>query len=454
MKILPGATLRGLLAGILIGLTVSIFGISVVSFLAVLIAAFLLRRVWRRVDRAILFLVAILGLGVGLLIPSFSGPGENSIASIDGYQAIEATVISAERTSERQKLVLTDIEIDHQVYDDRLLIFVPEFTHWSYGDRLRFSCALETPEPFDGFAYDAFLESRGIYKTCFLHESPFAVSEGHGNGALRFLAGLREYFGTSAQQLFGEPHATLLSGLLFGQELFTADWDDRLQKTGTTHIVAASGYNVALVTLILFGLLAWLGVKRQKAFWILGLAIIAYVLLAGGEAAVVRAGVMGGIILLAKTMGRRAGMVNVLLLTAVVMLSFEPLLLRYDVGFQLSMLSTIGLIYLTPWLAKHLRFIPEDFSLRETVSATIAATVSTLPIVILQFKQVALLSLVANLLILPLLPYTMFFGAIALLAGTLYMGLATVLSAPAWLLLTAILWVIRFLSELSWVYAF
>jgi competence protein ComEC len=454
MTVRPGATLRGLLVGILIGLTVSIFGISIVSAVVVLIAVYLCRAAWGRTDRVLLFLIAGLGLGLGLMLPGLSGPTENSVAAVDGYQVVEATVVSVERTSERQKLVLDDIQINQQTYENRVLIFVPEFTYWSYGDRLRFSCALESPESFDGFAYDVFLESRGIYKTCFLHESPLALSEGHGNSALRFLAGLRDYFEASAQQLFGEPQSTLLSGLLFGQELFSAEWDERLQQTGTTHIVAASGYNVALVTWLLFGLLTWLGMRRQKAFWILGLAIIAYVLLAGAEAAVVRAGVMGGLILLAKTMGRRASMVNVLLLTAVVMLAFEPLLLRYDVGFQLSMLSTIGLIYFTPWLAKRLRFIPEHFSLRETVSATIAATVSTLPIIILQFKQVALLSLVANLLILPLLPYTMFFGAVALLAGTLWVGLATILSAPGWLLLSAILWIIRFLSELSWVYVF
>lgn len=450
----PASGLRALLIGILIGMTVSIFGFSLVSA-GVLIAVGILLSFLRRKGGALpLLVLAVFGFGLGILATAFLEPGERSITVVDGYQSVEAIVVDAERTTESQKLILNEIEINGEAYEDKMLLFIPAFDTFQYGDRVRFSCKLASPEPFDGFAYDQFLASRDIYKLCFLHESPLHLSEGHGNALLFTLAGIRTHFIHSSVEIFGEPHGTLLSGLLFGQELFTDAWDERLQQTGTTHIVAASGYNVALVTWLLFGLLTWLGVKRQKAFWVLLAGIVLFVLIAGADAAVVRAGVMGGLILVARTIGRRAGMVNVLLLTAILMLFVNPLILRYDVAFQLSMLSTIGLIYFTPWLSQKLKFIPEDYTLRESMSATLAATVATLPIILLQFKQIAVLAPIANILILPLLPYTMFFGALALLVGTIWMKLAIVLSAPGWLLLGIVLAIIRFLSELSWVYAF
>jgi competence protein ComEC len=456
-KTTPATGLRAVLIGILIGMTVGIFGFSFVTvgtLIGLLILGDYFSRTTKNVFKILLFVLLGFGLGLGILATSFLEPSEDSIAEIDGYQFIEATVVSVERTTEDQKLVLGEIEIGGEVHEDKMLLFIPAFDSLQYGDRIRFSCRLESPEPFDGFAYDQFLESRDIYKLCFLHESPLHISEGHGNTLLFTLAGIRSYFIHSSIEIFGEPHGTLLSGLLFGQELFTDNWDDRLQKTGTTHIVAASGYNVALVTWLLFGLLTWLGIKRQKAFWVLLAGIVLFVLIAGADAAVVRAGVMGGLILVARTIGRRASMVNVLLLTAILMLLVNPLILRYDVGFQLSMLSTIGLIYFTPWLSQKLKFIPEAYTLRESMGATLAATVATLPIIILQFNQIALLAPIANILILPLLPYTMFFGAMALLVGTLWINFAIVLSAPGWLLLSIVLGIIRFLSELSFVYAF
>jgi competence protein ComEC len=269
--------------------------------------------------------------------------------------------------------------------------------------------------------------------------------------AIGVLARVHDGVVEKIDKTFGDPHAALLAGLLLGDQRFSDAWEEKFQATGTTHIVAASGYNVTVVSFILFGFLVYFGVRRQQAYGILLVGIIAYVFLAGGDAPVVRAGVMGSLVLTSKQLGRKTTMTNVLLLAAVLMLIPEPRLLRDDVGFQLSMLATIGLIYFAPTVDKWFSFVPKTFTLRESLSATVAATIFTLPIILFSFGNLSLVSPIANLLILPVIPYAMAFGAIALVIGFVSAPVGALAAGPAWALLTYVLWVIESLASLPFV---
>src|SRR5690606_36412266 len=127
----------------------------------------------------------------------------------------------------------------------------------------------------------------------------------------------------------------------------------------------ASGYNVTLVTLVLFGMLTTVGVRRQKAFPLLLAGIFLYVFLAGSDPPVVRAGIMGALVLSGRFIGRSTQPTNMLLVTVSLMLLLEPRMLRDDVGFQLSVASTAGLLYFTSAFSAHFKFIPEAFGIRE-----------------------------------------------------------------------------------------
>jgi len=160
----------------------------------------------------------------------------------------------------------------------------------------------------------------------------------------------------------------------------------------------------------------------------------------------VRAGVMGCLVLFSTQLGRRTTMTNVLLVSACVMLAFNPRLLRDDIGFQLSFVSTVALIYLAPVLESKFRFLPETYAIRENAVATISATLAALPILFLSFGQLSLLSPIANVLILPLTPYAMAFGAAATAVGFVSTTIAFYLSGPAWALLWLILEITRWLA--------
>ena len=108
-----------------------------------------------------------------------------------------------------------------------------------------------------------------------------------------------------------------------------------MSQSGTTHLVALSGYNITVIAIAVSTLLSYF-LRRRIVFWLSILTIIAFVLMTGAEASVVRAAIMGGIILLAKQIGRIHSMRNAIVFAALLMVLFNPKILRFDIGFQLS----------------------------------------------------------------------------------------------------------------------
>jgi len=222
--------------------------------------------------------------------------------------------------------------------------------------------------------------------------------------------------------------------------------------TGTSHILAASGYNVGIFSRFLFLALVGLFFRRRSALAIVAGAIGLYVVIAGFDPAVTRAGVMGLIIVFGRSLGRArndSALGNILALTAAAMLFINPRLLLDDVGFQLSFLATIGLVMIVPRIEHKFKFIPATGGFREAIVSTIAATIMSMPILILQFGQLSIVSPLVNFLVLPLVPYAMGFGAITILVGLLSVKLAAIVSAAAWTCLSVMLYVIRAFGSLS-----
>ena len=158
-------------------------------------------------------------------------------------------------------------------------------------------------------------------------------------------------------------------------------------------------------------------IPRKKAFGLIVAGIIIFVLFTGASASVVRAGIMGIIVLLSKQMGRMSRIGTVLLLTAVVMTIQNPLVLVWDAGFQLSFISTCCLVYLSPIFVQRCKRLPELFGLKESFISTISAIVATLPLILFQFGRLSIVAPIVNMLVLWIIPYLMLFGFFAKVFG-------------------------------------
>ena len=230
-----------------------------------------------------------------------------------------------------------------------------------------------------------------------------------------------------------EPMASLSGGILLGvKDQMPNEFYESLVRTGTVHIVAASGYNVAIVAGLIIRVVSTLvGRGTGVAISIIGIAM--YVVMAGGGASVVRAGIMGGLTLAAYYSGRPADSRRLLWAAAFLMLLINPLLIL-DVGFQLSFAATLGLLYLPSKLSQ------KRGLLGEYLIPTLVAAVATAPIILWHFGRVSWISPISNLLVLPFVPVIMELSAILILVGSISLSGARIVS---WLLYP-VLWYIVF----------
>ena len=217
-----------------------------------------------------------------------------------------------------------------------------------YGDEVIVSGVLERPGQIEQFHYDRYLSRYGIYSVMYRARVE-TVSRDHGNRVFAFLFNLKQRFEARLNRLYPEPHASFMAGLLTGSRRgIPQHLLDDFQTTGLTHIIAISGYNITIVIAVIASLLFWLPIKWR--FIPSVAAIIAFTFFVGASPAVVRASIMGILGLIALQSSRQNHVLISILFTATVMVAWNPKVLWYDVGFQLSFLSVLGLVYLAPFL--------------------------------------------------------------------------------------------------------
>ena len=248
---------------------------------------------------------------------------------------------------------------------------------------------------------------------------------------------------------FNPPQSSILGAMLLGDKRkISEEWKQKLNVAGVRHITAISGLHVTILTVILMTLLIGLGFWRQQAFYFTIIFITLFIVMTGLQPSAIRAGIMGGLFLLAQHLGRQNISSRAIVFAAAVMLLQNPFLLTLDVGFQLSFLAMIGIIYFLPAFRVWLKFIPIE-SARTVLAMTFSAYLFTLPILIYNFGYVSIVSPLTNVLIVPLLYWIMMFGFLFVILGTVLPVLGWILSFPAWILLTYIVKTVDWFSGLS-----
>jgi competence protein ComEC len=358
---------------------------------------------------------------------------------------IDGEIVPRETSQEAK---LKNVKINGISLEGKILIRLPQFQNFSFNDILEFRCQLITPENFNGFDYQNYLASRGIYAICYQSES-LVVQGNSGWSITSSLLSLRQVMISRLGKIFPEPHAAFMSGVLFGGSAgLSDDLKGDFSKTGLSHVMAASGYNVSIFSQLLLLVLMRSVLGRKRALVVSGFLVIVYIFLAGATPPVIRAGIMAATVMLGTWLGRSPHVGNLLLLSGALMLFVSPRLIS-DVGFQLSFASTAGLMLLGNWFEKRTDFIPKIFGLRESVSASLAAISATLPIMLWHFGAVSVIAPLVNLLVLPWIPYLMLLGGVALVIGWLSPLLGTLAAIPGSALSYFILLLINWFGAVS-----
>lgn len=313
----------------------------------------------------------------------------------DRYTAL---VLSVERVRIPQMEITKTVE-------GRILVRASRLIDWRYGDWVHAEGMLETPPEMDGFSYREYLGNQGIHSlmpTAYVKK----IGSDQANPILSMIFDLRTHVHKVIQRLFPEPEASLLSGILLGKESgMPPELLEAYNRTGTTHIIAISGFNITLLAGLFISVFGrWFGARRGG--WIAAAAIFLYTLLVGADPAVQRAAVMGGLALTARHLGRQTHGLASLSAAAIIMTLINPRTL-WDVGFQLSFFATLRLIlYADPLREGAIRFLMRWMTPKQSEKIanpisefflfTLAAQITTLPLTAIHFRRLSLISVLAN----------------------------------------------------------
>jgi competence protein ComEC len=363
----------------------------------------------------------------------------------------------------------TSQKLNVKIGSSTILVTTSRYPEYEYLDKINLTGKLEAPEVTDTFNYKNYLMKDGIYSVmgfpkieALSHLAPRSLNEA-GYGKVLFL---KQKLAESISQISLPPHRFILEGIILGNNKnMTPVLRDQLSNTGLRFLTAISGVHVVIVSAILAGLLMFFGLRRNYAGLLSLFFVWLYIALTGFTASGIRAGIMGSIFIISGALGRQNTSSRIIVLAASIMLLQNPLLLIYDIGFQLSFMASLGIIYLKPLISYLMKFLFKGsmYELSDIISVTFTAQIFTLPLMIFNFGSIPLMSPVTNILILPVMPAILASGFLFSLVGIVSNLLGQILYIPCWILISYFLkvmeifsapWMSKTVTNVSWILLF
>ena len=360
----------------------------------------------------------------------------------------------------KQKIVIKDVcrssllkdcseadKKDGDKINGKMIVYADRYPEYNLGDIIKVSGKIKIPEDFEGFEYRNYLLAKDIYYI--LYYPKIELKEKNKSGFYAQISKFRKQSDNLIKKIFSQPQAGIVSAMTLAiKSDLSEETLEAFNKTGTRHIIAISGLHMTIVGLALMYLLLAAGLNRNHAFYFALLGIAFFVTLVGFPSSAVRAAIMAGLALFAIRIGRLKNAGNAIVFAGVLMLLYNPNLLRYDAGFQLSFAAILGIVYIFPKLDNFFKKYSDFLSIKTVFLITLSAQIATFPIIINSFGNFSLLSVFANILILPFVPIVMLSGLLLIIIGFANLHLAQILSYPIWLILFYQIEVIKFFASL------
>jgi len=258
----------------------------------------------------------------------------------------------------------------------------------------------------------------------------------------------KNIFAKKIDQVLPEPHASLLSGMLFGiKSTMPKDFYQALKTTGTLHIVVLSGYNISIILAAVFVLFVPL-IGRRFSSLLAIVSIIGFIAFVGPNPPVVRAAIMGILSLVSLYFGRPKTAIYLLILTGAIMVAFDKTMIT-SLSFQLSFAATLGIILFASQPSKKKTKSFKNIliqSLKEELSVTLSAQVFTIPIILYSFGTLSLISPLANLAVVWTVPIITNLGLIASLALVIIPPLGKLLTWICFSFLSCFIYLVKLAS--------
>jgi len=304
-------------------------------------------------------------------------------------------------------------------FGDKKIIYFKtgRYPEYKYGDKIKVLGKIEKPKNYSDFDWVNYLKRFSAIAST-NNPKIEKISANDGNLLVAKLYQTKKNIENIIEKNLPEPESSLAKGILVGsRESFSDNLIDQFNKVGITHIIALSGFNVTIIVIFISMIMAK-AVGKKYVFLFSVILISSFVIMTGVSASVVRAAIISLLLAYGATIGRKADKANLLLLAAGIMVSLNPFILRFDVGFQLSFLAYLGLIYFSETFMKifswkKIAVIPQPVKL--ILSETLSAQIIVLPLLLTTFGRISLIAPISNVLILPFIPLTMLMIFISIL---------------------------------------
>jgi len=315
--------------------------------------------------------------------------------------------------SNRYKVKITEIKNDKKyIYpEENIIISTYKYPEFHSGQIVRVSGQLEKPKNFENengieFDYVNFLKKDNIYGILKFSQVE-VIGEKLKIDYLLFK--IKNFFLFKISQILTSPEAEYMGGLLLGVKQSLGDQlEKEFRIAGLIHVVVLSGYNITIIIVAVFKFLSFLPNFYK---YLLGLVFVAmFAIMVGSGATVIRASLMAFLMIFSKFSKRSYDVNKALFFAGLVMISINPLIIFFDPSFQLSFVASLGLINLSPLVKKIFVFIPEKMEAREIIASAVSTQIAVLPMILGMSGELSIVSLPANLIVLPLIPATMLLG--------------------------------------------
>lgn len=341
-----------------------------------------------------------------------------------------------------QRVIIKVAAINNKTIITHTSVTLPKYPQFKYGVQLELTGKLEAPQNFSEFQYDRYLARYGIYSVMGF---PQVKELGQINNTYARLLNVKARANYLINRSLPEPEAGLANALLLGYKGTLNKIDkDSFSCCGLSHIIAISGSHLSLLAVLAFDFLLLLNLSRRRAFWPVLIFLWLYTILTGLQASALRSAVMSSLTLWGEKNGRREAGGRLLCVAASVMLLFNPYLLRDDLGFQLSFLAMIALIYFCPIGEK----LWGKGAIKSILIMTLAAQIITWPISALNFGRFSLIAPLANLVVVWIFAWLLPALLIAVFLSFLMPALGVLWFAPSYFMLKYVIWAGNWLA--SW----
>lgn len=343
-------------------------------------------------------------------------PGEFDPANYPGTLKVAGEVLTPPRATENSIQVrLSNVMIEEESAEDwfgHIAITLPRYSHVAYGDWISLEGEIKPAAETEDEGYRQYLLNHHVFGTMYWPKI-LETKSGGGNWLVAGGITLQSKANNILLRTLPGDAGGFVSGVLLGANPeLSAEFDDALKATGTTHIIVASGYNISVIAMIM--LKTTNHISNYKRTMLVITMFACYLLVSGLDPSIIRACLMASLALIATLLGRQKHASHLLILAASIMLCINPLWVL-DTSFQLSFLATLGIIMLQPAITNKLKTLPEWFS--ESISTTLSAQILVLPVVAATFGSVSVISLLTNVLILWATPILMLLGSVLIMGS-------------------------------------